>query len=93
MYKEPECLCIVTRSQAGCLRSRSFTLCRTNNTASLQNVKTSSGAYQASYLLDSGALSREVKRPGREADNPTPSSADGVVMPQITFTLSETVQE
>jgi hypothetical protein len=39
-------------------------------------VQTGSGAHPDSYPTVQGALSLEVKRPGREADHPPPSSAE-----------------
>jgi hypothetical protein len=38
-------------------------------------VQTGSGAYPASYLMNTGDLSPEVRRPGREANHSPPSSA------------------
>jgi hypothetical protein len=42
----------------------------------LHRVETDSGAHLFSYPISTGALSPEVKRPGREADHAPPSSAD-----------------
>jgi hypothetical protein len=42
----------------------------------LHVVQTGSGAYPASYPMDTGALSLGVKRPGREVDQSSPTSAE-----------------
>jgi hypothetical protein len=42
----------------------------------LHSVQTVSGAHPASYSIGTGGLSPGVKRPGREADNSPPSSAE-----------------
>jgi hypothetical protein len=39
-------------------------------------VQHGSGAHPSSYPMGTGALSLEVKRPGREADHSPPSSAE-----------------
>jgi hypothetical protein len=38
-------------------------------------VQTGSGAHPTSYPMGTGAISSEVKRPGRESDNSRPTSA------------------
>jgi len=40
------------------------------------HLQTSSGAYPASYPMGTGVFSLGVKRPGREADQSPPSSAE-----------------
>jgi hypothetical protein len=45
---------------------RAFTL--------LHSIRTVSGAHPAAYTLGTGALSRSVNRPGREANNSPPSA-------------------
>jgi hypothetical protein len=42
----------------------------------LQNVQTGSGDHPASYSMDTGATSQEVKRPGRETGRSPKSSAE-----------------
>jgi hypothetical protein len=42
----------------------------------LHSVQTGSGTHPASYPLGTGALSSEVKRPGREADHSSPSNPE-----------------
>jgi hypothetical protein len=41
-----------------------------------QAVQTGSGAHPASYPMGTGALTQGVKRPGSEADQSTPASAE-----------------
>jgi hypothetical protein len=44
---------------------------------SLRRVQTGSGAYPASYLMDTqGIFSPGVKRPGNESDHSPPSSSE-----------------
>jgi hypothetical protein len=51
----------------------------------LHNVKIGPGAHPASYLMGTGGSFPEVKRSGREADHPPPSSAEvkngGAILP------------
>jgi hypothetical protein len=42
----------------------------------LHKIQTGSGTHPASYLMDTGSLSPEVKRSGRETDNSPPSNAE-----------------
>jgi hypothetical protein len=42
----------------------------------LQSFQTDPGAHLVSYSMDRGALSTGVKRPGREADHSSPSTAE-----------------
>jgi hypothetical protein len=42
----------------------------------LHVVQTVSGAHPDSYQMGNGAVSPEVKRPGREADHSPPASAE-----------------
>jgi hypothetical protein len=40
------------------------------------DIQTGSGAYPASYLMDTRSSFLGIKRPGREADHSLPSSAE-----------------
>jgi hypothetical protein len=44
--------------------------------ALLQSVQTGTGAHTVSYEMGTGTLSPVIKRPGSEADNSLPSSAE-----------------
>jgi hypothetical protein len=46
------------------------------NFSLFHRVQTGSGAHPFSYPIGTGALSLGVKRPGREADNSPPSTAE-----------------
>jgi hypothetical protein len=50
--------------------------CWSSSPSPVHVIQTDSGAHSASYPMVTGALSREVKRPGREADHSPPTSAE-----------------